>query len=191
MAATFCPDCTLCPRLNRFLVSTAHKFPDYHCKPVAPFGEASPKLLIVGLAPPGLPLSSAPADGSSVATDGTYVYFLVANGGTALYRAPVATGMMEAAIGTLPPRRGGILAVNSTSIFVYGIFPDAPAGGTSVFKIPSVTGGVPELVAIIQPLIPGALPEGGILADDQFFYFTVNDFEGPGLPSTVSSSRTL
>src|SRR6187455_1767521 len=51
MTATFCPDCVLCPRLSRFLVSTAHKFPDYHCKPVAPFGEAAPKLLIIGLAP--------------------------------------------------------------------------------------------------------------------------------------------
>ena len=51
MAATFCPDCTLCPRLSRFLVSTKHKFPDYHCKPVAPFGDGAPKLLIVGLAP--------------------------------------------------------------------------------------------------------------------------------------------
>ena len=51
MTATFCPDCTLCPRLSRFLVSTAHKFPDYHCKPVAPFGDAQPKLLVVGLAP--------------------------------------------------------------------------------------------------------------------------------------------
>ena len=47
-APTFCPDCTLCPRLARFLAATAHKFPDYHCKPVAPFGEAAPKLLIVG-----------------------------------------------------------------------------------------------------------------------------------------------
>ena len=51
MTATFCPDCTLCPRLASFLAATARKFPDYHCKPVAPFGEASPKLLIVGLAP--------------------------------------------------------------------------------------------------------------------------------------------
>jgi uracil-DNA glycosylase family 4 len=51
MTATFCPNCTLCPRLSRFLVATAHKFPDYHCKPVPPFGEAAPKLLIVGLAP--------------------------------------------------------------------------------------------------------------------------------------------
>ena len=41
----------LCPRLARFLSVTAHENPDYHCKPVAPFGEAAPKLLIVGLAP--------------------------------------------------------------------------------------------------------------------------------------------
>jgi uracil-DNA glycosylase family 4 len=51
MAATFCPDCTLCPRLASFLVKTARAYPDYHCKPVAPFGEQAPKLLIVGLAP--------------------------------------------------------------------------------------------------------------------------------------------
>jgi len=51
MAAIFCPDCTLCPRLSSFLAATARKFPDYHCKPVAPFGEAAPMLLIVGLAP--------------------------------------------------------------------------------------------------------------------------------------------
>lgn len=50
-APTFCPDCTLCPRLAAFLVKAAHENPDYHCKPVAPFGEAAPKLLIVGLAP--------------------------------------------------------------------------------------------------------------------------------------------
>ena len=51
MTATFCPDCTLCPRLASFLARTVHENPDYHCKPVAPFGDASPKLLIVGLAP--------------------------------------------------------------------------------------------------------------------------------------------
>jgi uracil-DNA glycosylase family 4 len=49
--ATFCPNCTLCPRLSRFLLATAYECPDYHCKPVAPFGETAPKLLIVGLAP--------------------------------------------------------------------------------------------------------------------------------------------
>jgi uracil-DNA glycosylase family 4 len=47
----FCPDCTLCPRLSRFLVATAHEHPDYFNKPVGPFGPADSKLLIVGLAP--------------------------------------------------------------------------------------------------------------------------------------------
>lgn len=50
-APTFCPDCTLCPRLASFLVKTKRAEPDYHCKPVAPFGETQPRLLIVGLAP--------------------------------------------------------------------------------------------------------------------------------------------
>ena len=51
MTATFCPDCTLCPRLASFLAKTVHENPDYHSKPVAPFGDAQPALLIVGLAP--------------------------------------------------------------------------------------------------------------------------------------------
>jgi uracil-DNA glycosylase family 4 len=51
MAATFCPDCTLCPRLASFLAKTARANPEYHCKPVAPFGAVAPQLLIVGLAP--------------------------------------------------------------------------------------------------------------------------------------------
>jgi uracil-DNA glycosylase family 4 len=51
MAATFCPDCVLCPRLASFLTRTARAYPEYHCKPVAPFGDAKPALLIVGLAP--------------------------------------------------------------------------------------------------------------------------------------------
>jgi uracil-DNA glycosylase len=51
MSATFCPDCTLCPRLASFLGKTRHAHPEYHCKPVSPFGDPEPKLLIVGLAP--------------------------------------------------------------------------------------------------------------------------------------------
>jgi uracil-DNA glycosylase len=49
--SSFCPDCTLCPRLASFLVKTRHANPDYFCKPVPPFGDPAPKLLIVGLAP--------------------------------------------------------------------------------------------------------------------------------------------
>jgi len=50
-APLFCPDCTLCPRLASFLVKVKHENPDYFCKPVPPFGDPGPKLLIVGLAP--------------------------------------------------------------------------------------------------------------------------------------------
>ena len=50
-APTFCPDCTFCPRLASFLAKVVHENPDYFSKPVPPFGEAAPKLLIVGLAP--------------------------------------------------------------------------------------------------------------------------------------------
>lgn len=51
MAASFKPDCTLCPRLASFLAKTVHENPDYYCKPVPPFGDPEPRLLIVGLAP--------------------------------------------------------------------------------------------------------------------------------------------
>ncbi len=44
-------NCTACPRLSQFLDETKEKYPDYHSRPVPPFGVAKPKLLIVGLAP--------------------------------------------------------------------------------------------------------------------------------------------
>lgn len=49
--AVFDLECRLCPRLSRFLKETREKFPDYHARPVPPFGVTRPKLLIVGLAP--------------------------------------------------------------------------------------------------------------------------------------------
>ncbi len=47
----FDPGCSLCPRLSSALKKIRHEYPDYHARPVAPFGSASPSLLIVGLAP--------------------------------------------------------------------------------------------------------------------------------------------
>lgn len=44
-------DCKQCPRLSGFLQSVKTKYPDYHARPVSAFGDAHPKLLIVGLAP--------------------------------------------------------------------------------------------------------------------------------------------
>ncbi len=48
---TFNLDCRLCPRLAAHLKDIRNQYPDYHAKPVAPFGASKPELLIVGLAP--------------------------------------------------------------------------------------------------------------------------------------------
>lgn len=51
----FDANCTLCPRLSSFLADVRKDYPDYHARPVAPFGKhfgaKKPGLLIVGLAP--------------------------------------------------------------------------------------------------------------------------------------------
>jgi len=47
----FNPDCRDCPRLADFLDQTSLKYPGYHARPVAPFGDRDARLLIVGLAP--------------------------------------------------------------------------------------------------------------------------------------------
>lgn len=47
----FDPDCGLCPRLARHLESVRRDHPQYHARPVAPFGDKKARLLIVGLAP--------------------------------------------------------------------------------------------------------------------------------------------
>lgn len=48
---SFDPDCGQCPRLAEFLGEIKQRHPQYHARPVAPFGDANPRLLIVGLAP--------------------------------------------------------------------------------------------------------------------------------------------
>lgn len=47
----FSTDCRQCSRLAVHLEQVRTEFPDYHAKPVAPFGVTRPRLLIVGLAP--------------------------------------------------------------------------------------------------------------------------------------------
>lgn len=44
-------DCRRCERLSGFLDDVKQQHPDYHARPVPPFGVDTPKLLIVGLAP--------------------------------------------------------------------------------------------------------------------------------------------
>lgn len=47
----FDQDCRQCQRLDGFLCEVKKKHPDYHARPVAPFGDDDAQLLIVGLAP--------------------------------------------------------------------------------------------------------------------------------------------
>lgn len=49
--AAFDLNCTRCPRLSGHLKAVRRDYPDYHARPVAPFGAKDPGLLIVGLAP--------------------------------------------------------------------------------------------------------------------------------------------
>jgi uracil-DNA glycosylase family 4 len=47
----FDQDCRQCQRLDGFLCEVKQKHPDYHARPVAPFGDSNAQLLVVGLAP--------------------------------------------------------------------------------------------------------------------------------------------
>jgi len=47
----FDPGCVQCPRLAEFLREGKREYPAYHCGPVAPFGDPTARLIIVGLAP--------------------------------------------------------------------------------------------------------------------------------------------
>jgi uracil-DNA glycosylase len=47
----FSLDCRACPRLAAFVDEVGAFHPDYHARPVPPFGAPKPRLLIVGLAP--------------------------------------------------------------------------------------------------------------------------------------------
>lgn len=49
--STFNLRCTDCPRLAKFLAGVRRDHPEYHARPVAPFGDPKAGLLIVGLAP--------------------------------------------------------------------------------------------------------------------------------------------
>ncbi len=49
--AIFNLDCRECERLANFLDDVGEEYPEYHARPVAPFGDKKARLLIVGLAP--------------------------------------------------------------------------------------------------------------------------------------------
>jgi uracil-DNA glycosylase len=50
-AAGYDPSCTRCPRLASYLAQSKYRYPDYWCRPVGPFGDERPRIVILGLAP--------------------------------------------------------------------------------------------------------------------------------------------
>ncbi len=48
---TFDPRCRRCPRLADLLDEVKEAHPDYHARPVEPFGDPAARLLVIGLAP--------------------------------------------------------------------------------------------------------------------------------------------
>jgi uracil-DNA glycosylase len=51
MSSSFSVDCRQCSRLAAFLDEVKIRHPDYHARPVPAFGDLTPRLLIIGLAP--------------------------------------------------------------------------------------------------------------------------------------------
>ena len=51
ISSTYDITCRRCPRLAAFLDEVRAAHPDYHCRPVPPFGDPDARLVIVGLAP--------------------------------------------------------------------------------------------------------------------------------------------
>jgi uracil-DNA glycosylase family 4 len=51
MNPIFDVDCRRCPRLAAFLDAVQVEEPTYYCRPVPPFGDASARIVLVGLAP--------------------------------------------------------------------------------------------------------------------------------------------
>ena len=47
----FDKNCRACPRLAGFLDTVSERYPEYHCRPVPPFGDREARFLVVGLAP--------------------------------------------------------------------------------------------------------------------------------------------
>ncbi len=104
-------NCDKCPRLADFLDELRQTYPDYHNAPVPSFGDPSPQLLIIGLAPG---MHGANATGRPFTGDwaGDLLYGALAHYGFSkgLYKAKADDGlqligaMITNAVRCLPPQ---------------------------------------------------------------------------------------
>lgn len=172
-------DCSLCPRLSGFLAEVRTQYPDYHARPVPPFGDDKPHMLIVGLAPG---MHGANASGRPFTGDyaGILLYKTLFDLGFA--NQPVATAMEDGlvlthcritnAVKCLPPQNKPIGSEISTcNHYLAGELDAIPVGGV-LFAL----GGIAHK-AIVRALglrqkdylfghaAEYALPDGRVLLD--------------------------
>lgn len=99
-------DCRACPRLARHLDALGKVYPDYHCRPVAPWGSSGARLLIVGLAPGmhGANRTGRPFTGDA---SGTFLFGALARAGFASSAEPARAALRNCritnAVRCLPP----------------------------------------------------------------------------------------
>ncbi len=99
--------CRACPRLAAHLADLRRLYPDYHCRPVAPWGRPAARLLIVGLAPGlhGANRSGRPFTGDA---SGVFLFAALARAGFASSpdpgRARLVNTRITNAVRCLPPQ---------------------------------------------------------------------------------------
>lgn len=99
--------CRACPRLAAHLDDVRLRYPDYHCRPVEPWGRRDARLLIVGLAPGlhGANRSGRPFTGDS---SGRFLFAALARAGFATSPDPsharLANVRITNAVRCLPPQ---------------------------------------------------------------------------------------
>ncbi|MEO0576393.1 MAG: uracil-DNA glycosylase [Pseudomonadota bacterium] len=140
MSEVFDVNCTQCPRLASFLSDVRAQHPEYHARPVPPFGDPDARLLIAGLAP-----GMHGANATGRAFTGDYA-------GVLLYETLHALGIASAseslsaddglelsgtrisnAVKCLPPQNKPIAAeVNACNHFLAADVASLPPGGVVV-----------------------------------------------------------
>lgn len=89
--------CRACPRLAGYLAELRCAYPDYYCRPVAPWGRSDARLLIVGLAPGlhGANRSGRPFTGDA---SGRFLFAALARAGFATSAEPARATLRNARI---------------------------------------------------------------------------------------------
>jgi uracil-DNA glycosylase family 4 len=137
VAAAYDGTCVRCPRLVAFLGDVRARYPHYHCRPVAPFGDAGARLLVVGMAPGmhGANASGRPFTGDHA---GILLYATLHEFGFALRRdgASVADGQqlvdcrITNAVKCLPPdNKPTPQEVRTCNAYLAADLARVPAGG--------------------------------------------------------------